>query len=196
MVVAPHNYPGTPRTGDPITGLDEVVAEDAPHAYVLHAGTRAEGERRRQRGRPRPVRHGHRHGPHRARDRALPRPSPASASTGPSTAPTSRRRRTRAPDPSPAEHSRAPSPTGPGSVSEAGAYPCCPSSTFPPKPFHRVTDAPYADGHEAPTMVPRRHSGTWPTGIRCQWRVPQWGSEQEPRAAGKSRTARRGEVRP
>ncbi|NEA45972.1 phosphoribosylamine--glycine ligase [Streptomyces sp. SID10815] len=43
VVVASHNYPGTPRTGDPITGLDEVAAKDAPHAYVLHAGTRAEG---------------------------------------------------------------------------------------------------------------------------------------------------------
>ncbi|MGW8061998.1 phosphoribosylamine--glycine ligase [Streptomyces ziwulingensis] len=44
VVVASHNYPGTPRTGDPITGLDEVAAEDAPHAYVLHAGTRHEGD--------------------------------------------------------------------------------------------------------------------------------------------------------
>ncbi len=44
VVVASHNYPGTPRTGDRIEGLDEVTAEDAPHAYVLHAGTRlAEG---------------------------------------------------------------------------------------------------------------------------------------------------------
>ncbi|MFD4953955.1 phosphoribosylamine--glycine ligase [Streptomyces sp. NPDC058451] len=42
VVVASHNYPGTPRTGDPITGLDEVAAQDAPHAYVLHAGTRRE----------------------------------------------------------------------------------------------------------------------------------------------------------
>ncbi|MFD8807894.1 phosphoribosylamine--glycine ligase [Streptomyces sp. NPDC059597] len=44
VVVASHNYPGTPRTGDPITGLDEVAEQDAPHAYVLHAGTRREGE--------------------------------------------------------------------------------------------------------------------------------------------------------
>ncbi|MDT0615142.1 phosphoribosylamine--glycine ligase [Streptomyces lancefieldiae] len=44
VVVASHNYPGTPRTGDPVTGLDEVAAEDAPHAYVLHAGTRSEGD--------------------------------------------------------------------------------------------------------------------------------------------------------
>ncbi|MFC9844368.1 phosphoribosylamine--glycine ligase [Streptomyces sp. NPDC060223] len=44
VVVASHNYPDTPRTGDPITGLDEVAAQDAPHAYVLHAGTRRDGD--------------------------------------------------------------------------------------------------------------------------------------------------------
>ncbi|KFG02347.1 phosphoribosylamine--glycine ligase [Streptomyces scabiei] len=44
VVVASHNYPGTPRTGDPITGLDEVAAVDAPHAYVLHAGTQRAGD--------------------------------------------------------------------------------------------------------------------------------------------------------
>ncbi|MFI8213946.1 phosphoribosylamine--glycine ligase [Streptomyces werraensis] len=44
VVVASHNYPGTPRTGDPIAGLDEVATQDAPHAYVLHAGTRLEGD--------------------------------------------------------------------------------------------------------------------------------------------------------
>ncbi|GAA4820962.1 phosphoribosylamine--glycine ligase [Streptomyces ziwulingensis] len=44
VVVASHNYPGTPRTGDPITGLDEVAVRDAPHAYVLHAGTRTDGD--------------------------------------------------------------------------------------------------------------------------------------------------------
>jgi phosphoribosylamine---glycine ligase len=38
VVIASHNYPGTPRTGDPIEGLDAVAAE--PHAYVLHAGTK------------------------------------------------------------------------------------------------------------------------------------------------------------
>ncbi|MCB5182538.1 phosphoribosylamine--glycine ligase [Streptomyces antimicrobicus] len=43
VVVASENYPGTPRTGDPIEGLDEVAAEDGPEAYVLHAGTRREG---------------------------------------------------------------------------------------------------------------------------------------------------------
>ncbi|MGW2300472.1 phosphoribosylamine--glycine ligase [Streptomyces sp. NPDC001809] len=44
VVVASHNYPETPRTGDPIEGLDEVAEKDAPHAYVLHAGTRRDGE--------------------------------------------------------------------------------------------------------------------------------------------------------
>ncbi|WP_031516580.1 phosphoribosylamine--glycine ligase [Streptomyces sp. NRRL F-5123] len=37
VVVASHNYPGTPRTGDPITGLAEATSDSA---YVLHAGTR------------------------------------------------------------------------------------------------------------------------------------------------------------
>ncbi|GHF44768.1 phosphoribosylamine--glycine ligase [Streptomyces mashuensis] len=38
VVVASHNYPGTPRTGDPIEGLDAAAAVEG--AYVLHAGTR------------------------------------------------------------------------------------------------------------------------------------------------------------
>ncbi len=37
VVLASHNYPGTPRTGDPIGGLAEAAAE--PHTYVHHAGT-------------------------------------------------------------------------------------------------------------------------------------------------------------
>ncbi|MFG3347925.1 phosphoribosylamine--glycine ligase [Streptomyces sp. NPDC048018] len=44
VVVASHNYPGTPRTGDPIEGLAEVAEKDAPHAYVLHAGTQRDGD--------------------------------------------------------------------------------------------------------------------------------------------------------
>ncbi|MGW3628246.1 phosphoribosylamine--glycine ligase [Streptomyces sp. NPDC000880] len=44
VVVASHNYPDTPRTGDPIEGLAEVAAKDAPDAYVLHAGTRQDGD--------------------------------------------------------------------------------------------------------------------------------------------------------
>jgi phosphoribosylamine--glycine ligase len=42
VVLASHNYPGTPRTGDPITGLGEV--ERVPTAYVLHAGTAWDGD--------------------------------------------------------------------------------------------------------------------------------------------------------
>ncbi|MFI1092138.1 phosphoribosylamine--glycine ligase [Streptomyces sp. NPDC020917] len=45
VVVASHNYPDTPRTGDVITGLDEVAEKDE-HAYVLHAGTRREDDGR------------------------------------------------------------------------------------------------------------------------------------------------------
>ncbi|MFI0937285.1 phosphoribosylamine--glycine ligase [Streptomyces sp. NPDC021020] len=37
VVVASHNYPGIPRTGDPITGLADAATDSA---YVLHAGTR------------------------------------------------------------------------------------------------------------------------------------------------------------
>ncbi|MFJ3906562.1 phosphoribosylamine--glycine ligase [Streptomyces sp. NPDC090025] len=44
VVVASHNYPDTPRTGDPIEGLAEVAERDAPYAYVLHAGTRRDGD--------------------------------------------------------------------------------------------------------------------------------------------------------
>ncbi|WP_344018609.1 phosphoribosylamine--glycine ligase [Streptomyces luteireticuli] len=38
VVVAAHNYPGTPRTGDVIEGLAEADAVEG--AYVLHAGTK------------------------------------------------------------------------------------------------------------------------------------------------------------
>jgi phosphoribosylamine--glycine ligase len=41
VVIASHNYPGTPRTGDPIMGLEDVAEKDE-HAYVLHAGTKRE----------------------------------------------------------------------------------------------------------------------------------------------------------
>ncbi|GEB61330.1 phosphoribosylamine--glycine ligase [Streptomyces gardneri] len=44
VVVASHNYPETPRTGDPIEGLAEIAEKDAPHAYVLHAGTKRDGD--------------------------------------------------------------------------------------------------------------------------------------------------------
>lgn len=46
VVVAAADYPASPRTGDPISGLDEVAAADAPKAYVLHAGTRRDTEGR------------------------------------------------------------------------------------------------------------------------------------------------------
>jgi phosphoribosylamine--glycine ligase len=45
VVIASHNYPDTPRTGDPITGL-EAVAEKDEHAYVLHAGTKLDADGR------------------------------------------------------------------------------------------------------------------------------------------------------
>ncbi|MDI5962078.1 phosphoribosylamine--glycine ligase [Streptomyces sp. SL13] len=37
VVIASHNYPGTPRTGDPIGGLPDAAADE--HTYVHHAGT-------------------------------------------------------------------------------------------------------------------------------------------------------------
>ncbi|MGH3311907.1 MAG: phosphoribosylamine--glycine ligase [Streptomyces sp.] len=40
VVIAAHDYPDKPRTGDVIEGLDAVAEQDAPDAYVLHAGTR------------------------------------------------------------------------------------------------------------------------------------------------------------
>ncbi|HEX5566936.1 MAG TPA: phosphoribosylamine--glycine ligase [Streptomyces sp.] len=40
VVVASEGYPDSPRTGDPVEGLEEVAERDAPLAYVLHAGTR------------------------------------------------------------------------------------------------------------------------------------------------------------
>ncbi len=45
VVIASYNYPDTPRTGDPISGLGEVEEKDE-HAYVLHAGTRREDDGR------------------------------------------------------------------------------------------------------------------------------------------------------
>ncbi len=42
VVVAADNYPGTPRTGDPITGLHDLPG--APEVYVLHAGTARDAE--------------------------------------------------------------------------------------------------------------------------------------------------------
>jgi len=42
VVVAAENYPGSPVTGDAISGIAE--AEQVPGAYVLHAGTRLDAE--------------------------------------------------------------------------------------------------------------------------------------------------------
>ncbi len=42
VVVAADGYPGPPRTGDPVDGLDEADAVDG--AYVLHAGTARDGD--------------------------------------------------------------------------------------------------------------------------------------------------------
>lgn len=43
VVMAAENYPGTPRTGTAIRGLDKANA--VPNARVLHAGTKQEGDR-------------------------------------------------------------------------------------------------------------------------------------------------------
>ncbi|WP_069813881.1 phosphoribosylamine--glycine ligase [Streptomyces sp. TP-A0874] len=45
VVIASHNYPGTPRTGDPINGLEE-AGDTAEEAYVLHAGTKRDADGR------------------------------------------------------------------------------------------------------------------------------------------------------
>ena len=41
VVVASSGYPASPRTGDPITGLD--AAAEVPGTVVLHAGTALDG---------------------------------------------------------------------------------------------------------------------------------------------------------
>lgn len=43
VVIASQNYPASPRTGDPISGLDQVDGSDGS-AYVLHAGTKLDDE--------------------------------------------------------------------------------------------------------------------------------------------------------
>ncbi|MFE0423204.1 phosphoribosylglycinamide synthetase C domain-containing protein, partial [Streptomyces sp. NPDC058953] len=42
-VASPHPR-GPPRRAAPIDGLADVADQDEPHAYVLHAGTRREGD--------------------------------------------------------------------------------------------------------------------------------------------------------
>ncbi|GAA2070818.1 phosphoribosylamine--glycine ligase [Streptomyces albiaxialis] len=44
VVVAAHDYPAKPRTGDRIEGLDAVAEQDEPEAYVLHAGTKRDAD--------------------------------------------------------------------------------------------------------------------------------------------------------
>jgi phosphoribosylamine---glycine ligase len=45
VVIASRDYPDAPRTGDPITGLEDVAEKDE-HAYVLHAGTKRDADGR------------------------------------------------------------------------------------------------------------------------------------------------------
>ncbi|MFC4495867.1 phosphoribosylamine--glycine ligase [Streptomyces ovatisporus] len=46
VVVAARDYPAVPRTGDVVEGLEAVAEQDAPGAYVLHAGTKRDTEDR------------------------------------------------------------------------------------------------------------------------------------------------------
>jgi len=41
VVVAAPGYPAAPRTGDPVTGLEQ--ADEVDGVYLLHAGTRRDG---------------------------------------------------------------------------------------------------------------------------------------------------------
>jgi len=45
VVIAAAGYPGTPRAGDEIRGLDSLAREEADDLWVLHAGTRAQDGR-------------------------------------------------------------------------------------------------------------------------------------------------------
>lgn len=45
VVIAAAGYPAAPRGGDPIEGLDELAADEGDDLWVLHAGTRREGDR-------------------------------------------------------------------------------------------------------------------------------------------------------
>lgn len=46
VVVAARNYPGAPRTGDLVEGLEALTAKGTPPVYVLHAGTRLDADGR------------------------------------------------------------------------------------------------------------------------------------------------------
>ncbi len=45
VVLAAHGYPGEPRKGDAIAGLDRITADAHPHCKVFHAGTAREDDR-------------------------------------------------------------------------------------------------------------------------------------------------------
>jgi phosphoribosylamine--glycine ligase len=45
VVIAAAGYPGTPRAGDEILGLDQLAREEGDDLWVLHAGTRAQDGR-------------------------------------------------------------------------------------------------------------------------------------------------------
>jgi phosphoribosylamine--glycine ligase len=45
VVIAAAGYPGRPRAGDEIRGLDQLAREEADDLWVLHAGTRAQDGR-------------------------------------------------------------------------------------------------------------------------------------------------------
>jgi phosphoribosylamine--glycine ligase len=45
VVIAAAGYPGAPRQGDEIRGLDALSQEESDDLWILHAGTRVEGER-------------------------------------------------------------------------------------------------------------------------------------------------------
>ncbi|WP_181769211.1 phosphoribosylamine--glycine ligase, partial [Streptomyces albidus (ex Kaewkla and Franco 2022)] len=46
VVVAAHDYPAAPRTGDVVEGLETIAEQDEPSAYVLHAGTNRDADGR------------------------------------------------------------------------------------------------------------------------------------------------------
>lgn len=179
VVVASYNYPDTPRTGDPITGLDEVAAEDAPHAYVLHAGDPARGRRGGERGRPCAVRHSDRIRPHRGPRARLHGCRPHRS--GRFAAPHGHRgeggRRGIAHGPHSSTGPRTPYGIRGFVLLRPGPSTCGflygtgnPSGVCRHPPFPRAI--PSGDRCRirltragAPTRVRRRHSGTWPTGI-------------------------------
>jgi phosphoribosylamine--glycine ligase len=45
VVIAAAGYPGTPRAGDEIRGLDRLAGQEGDDLWVLHAGTRAQDGR-------------------------------------------------------------------------------------------------------------------------------------------------------